>query len=50
VNETELDSAERDATLLRSERRHDEDDRLKPEFVRAVIDRVEAATRKARAR
>jgi magnesium transporter len=42
VNETELDSAERDATLLRSERRHDEDDRLKPEFVRAVIDRVEA--------
>ncbi|HZG44863.1 MAG TPA: magnesium transporter [Allosphingosinicella sp.] len=42
MNETELDPAERDATLPGPDQRHDEDDRLKPEFVRAVIDRVEA--------
>jgi magnesium transporter len=42
VNETELDPAERDATLPGPDQRHDEDDRLRPEFVRAVIDRVEA--------
>jgi magnesium transporter len=43
VNETELEAQpERDATLPGPDRSHDEDDRLSPEYVRAVIDRVEA--------
>ena len=41
MSDSELQALRADATLPRPENRHDEDDRLKPEFVRAVLDRAE---------
>ncbi len=42
MSESQLDAQAHDATLPGPEASHDEDDRLSPQFVRAVIDRVEA--------
>jgi magnesium transporter len=42
VSESEAEARAFDETLPGPDRSHDEDDRLKPEFVRAVIDLVEA--------
>jgi magnesium transporter len=42
VSESQAEALSTDATLPGLENSHDEDDRLKPEFVRAVMDRVES--------
>ena len=42
MSESDIPLPEAEEAVLPVESRHDEDDRLKPEFVRAVMERVEA--------